>query len=149
MNADKHTADDWPDILVIDDEAGQLEEMRDLVASLGYRCHGVQSGEAGIDLLRAQSRIGVVILDLYMPAGPGLDVLKRLRGDPDMPPRIQYLLITGRPLVEDAIEGLDLGAMTLLVKPVSVVSLRRSLTEACRRFLNAHSDAPARTGFRE
>lgn len=139
-----------PDVLVIDDDPVQLEEMRELIATFGYRSQGTTNGEKGLEILRQSEQFGIAVIDLYMPGTHGIDVLKKLRTDPDIDRRIQCILITAHPLVDDAIEGLDLGATTVLVKPLSVDKFRTQLADAVERYSTADfSDRPSQTGFRK
>lgn len=138
------------DVLVIDDDPVQLEEMRELIATFGYRSHGVTNGEKGLELLRQSEQVGIAVLDLYMPGTHGVDVLKKLRADPDIDRRLQCMLITAHPLVDDAIEGLEFGAITVLVKPLSVEKFQTQLAEAAERYAAVDfPESQPRTGFRK
>ena len=87
-------------VLVLDDEPS----MRALLARF-LAAHGYHSAEAGtmseaIDIMRG-TRIGAVILDVRLPgAGSALDVLQRLREQPELP-SIPAIVLTGGVLTED------------------------------------------------
>ena len=87
-------------VLVLDDEP----TMRALLARF-LAAHGYQSAEAGtmseaLDVLRG-TPLGAVILDVRLPAaGSGLDVLQRLREQPDLQ-SIPAIVLTGGVLTED------------------------------------------------
>jgi DNA-binding response OmpR family regulator len=71
-----------------------------------------------------------VLLDLGLPDGNGLDVLRQLRGDGQTVP---ILIITARDSLEDRLRGLDLGADDFLVKPFASVELVARLRAVVRR----------------
>jgi len=61
-------------------------------------------------------RPDLVVLDLMLPGLPGLDLLRRMRGDADATP---VVVLSARGDPEDRIVGLELGADDYLVKPFS------------------------------
>lgn len=79
-----------PRILVIDDEIGMCKTLNDILADQGYRVEVAYSGREG--LAKAGRRPpDLVILDLCLPDGDGLDLLARLQR---AAPRSQTLVIT-------------------------------------------------------
>lgn len=71
-----------------------------------------------------------VILDLGLPDGCGLDVLRRLRASRSNTP---VLVLTARGEVRDRVAGLDLGADDYLVKPFAVEELKARISALLRR----------------
>lgn len=71
-----------------------------------------------------------LVLDLGLPDGDGLDLLRRLRAEGDQLP---ILVITARDGVEDRLSGLDLGADDYLVKPFVIPELLARLRAVTRR----------------
>lgn len=69
------------DILIVDDDAGAARLLAMLVRHLGCNASFVESGGAALSYL-AQHRPDLVILDLMMPGIDGLEVLRRMRHDP-------------------------------------------------------------------
>lgn len=135
-------------MLIIDDDPDQLAELKERVTALGHRCHVAASGYEGLERLRAYPDIGIVMIDLYMSRLHGVEVLRRLRRELPAGERVQCLLITGYPLVNQAIEGLDLGATNVLVKPVAGAKLRAALSDAAHRYRGEPGAEFPRTGFR-
>jgi DNA-binding response OmpR family regulator len=72
----------------------------------------------------------VVILDLLLPDGDGLQTLRKLRGDGF---QNSVLIVTARDTVEDRITGLDSGADDYLVKPFAFGELLARLRALLRR----------------
>jgi DNA-binding response OmpR family regulator/predicted transcriptional regulator len=138
-----------PKVLIVDDDPAQLVELADFVSKLGYQCLAADNGREGVSLACEDPQIGIILIDMNLPDGHGLDVLSAIRDYVDPRRGTQYLLITGRPDIEEAIEGFDRGALTLLVKPLDPALLRKELEAATAR-LRAEGGAPARAtgGFR-
>lgn len=75
-----------------------------------------------------------VLLDLGLPAGSGLTLLKTLRGRFDTTP---VLIITARDRLSERIQGLDAGADDYLVKPFQLDELLARLRAVLRRSSNS------------
>lgn len=106
-----------PLALVIDDDI----DIRTMVAikleSAGYSVQSEADGEAGLAAIR-QLRPAIVLLDWMMPRMNGLEVVSRLRADPEIAD-IPVILLTAR-AQEDAVErGFAAGADDYVVKPFS------------------------------
>jgi CheY-like chemotaxis protein len=102
-------------ILLIDDQASDLDSLRLILVLQGYEVDCVQSGVEG--LRRALSGdYGLVILDLHLIDLPGLDVLERFRATDDQTPLI---VITGVCLGEEhERRARALGIAAFLHKPI-------------------------------
>ncbi len=71
-----------------------------------------------------------LLLDLGLPGGSGIDVLRALRGRYDAPPA---LVITARDQLRDRIHGLDAGADDYIVKPFQIDELLARIRAVLRR----------------
>lgn len=100
-------------LLVIEDEPRIASFLVKGLRAQGYAVEQVGSGEAGLELV-ARSRPDLVLLDLRLPDMDGLDVLRRLRRQPE---RVPVLILTARSDVDDRVQGLDLGADDYVTKP--------------------------------
>lgn len=115
-------------VLLIDDDAelagllGAYLEVEEFAVTLA------PDGPSALDLLRDHS-FDIAVLDIMMPRMNGLEVLRRLRRDSDMP----VLLLTARGDEIDRIAGLDLGADDYLAKPCSPGELAARLRAILRR----------------
>jgi two-component system, OmpR family, response regulator QseB len=72
----------------------------------------------------------VVLLDIGLPDGSGLDVLKQLRKNKKSVP---IVMLTARDAIQDRIDGLDLGADDYLAKPFAVPELISRIRAVVRR----------------
>jgi CheY-like chemotaxis protein len=111
-------------ILVVDDDEGMREVLREILEGQGYR---VVAAENGVDALNTvDSSICLIIMDIFMPALDGLATLRKFREDPataDVP----VLLISGC-AGEVAREAARVfGALDFLQKPVSVATVRQKV----------------------
>src|SRR4051812_4629276 len=116
-------------ILVVDDHP----ETRALVARhLERRAHGVAGVGTCEDALAALEReaFDVMVLDVMLPDGSGLDLCAKLRARRfDIP----ILLLTARGAVRSRVEGLDAGADDYLGKPFALSELHARVTALARR----------------
>lgn len=78
----------------------------------------------------SHDRFDLVLLDLGLPDGDGLNLLAALRQRGDITP---VLIITARDGVDDRISGLDLGADDYLAKPFSLAELEARVRALLRR----------------
>jgi len=115
-------------VLVIDDEA----DVRSVVArALRADGHAVATAE---DLDAGRERVvegtDLIVLDLRLPDGFGLELCRELRADGSTVP---ILLLTALSQVELRVEGLDAGADDFLAKPFAVAELRARVRALGRR----------------
>jgi DNA-binding response OmpR family regulator len=123
-----HVLGDEMRVLVVDDE----REMRDLLQRYLGRTHGVKSvgtcKEA--EAMLAHSRFDVLILDVMLPDGSGLQLCAKSRLAGLETP---ILLLTARGEVRSRVAGLDAGADDYLAKPFALSELRARVTALGRR----------------
>jgi DNA-binding response OmpR family regulator len=116
-------------ILVVEDDADiRLLVGRELRA-LGHTVDAVGLAEEGLFAARATD-YGLMIIDLGLPDGDGLDLVREVRGRGIAAP---ILMLTARRKVEDRVMGLTSGADDYLVKPFAVPEFRARVTALLRR----------------
>ena len=102
-------------ILIADDDPLILDLVKHKLVSDGHEVLTAEDGEAA--LATAMSEVpDLVILDGMMPGLDGLEVLRRLKGDPRTA-EIKVILLTARSREADIVEALSQGADDYLVKP--------------------------------
>jgi DNA-binding NtrC family response regulator len=111
-----------PHALLVDDNAGTLEALSQLVRSEGFTVAAASTIE-GARLELGKQRSDVVVIDLKLPDGNGMTLLDTL--DQAAPPAV--LLITGHASIDTAVEALRRGVTDYLTKPLDVSRLRRIL----------------------
>ncbi|RKS73632.1 two-component system OmpR family response regulator [Actinomadura pelletieri DSM 43383] len=116
-------------ILVVDDEA----YLADLVAT-ALRYEGFETAVAGsgAEALASVARFGpdLIVLDVMLPDGSGLDACARLRRDGCEAP---VVFLTARDATEDKIKGLTVGGDDYVTKPFSLEELIARIRAVLRR----------------
>lgn len=115
-------------VLVVEDDEAIADVLR---RSLRAEGHEVQSAGDGAEALTVAERFSpdLVILDLGLPRLDGIEVLKRLRAEGDVP----VLILTARTETDDRVEGLDSGADDYLPKPFERAELLARIRALLRR----------------
>jgi DNA-binding response OmpR family regulator len=107
-------------VLIVDDDQGSRELLSEVLGANGYLAVAVADGTAARDELARDTEYGIVIADLRMPNGTGLDLLRHLRGHNH---RLDLILMSSFMSVSDRQQALDLGARALLEKPFRLSEL--------------------------
>jgi DNA-binding response OmpR family regulator len=110
-----------------------------LVDVLGAHGHQTDRTTRGSDVLLRHGNADVVLLDLGLPDGDGLEVLRKLRLVSDVP----LLVLTARADERSVVHGLRLGADDYLVKPVRLGELLARIDTAVRRYRRRSAVEPA------
>jgi two-component system nitrogen regulation response regulator NtrX len=103
-------------ILVVDDEQGIREVLRDVLGDEGHRVITVEDGFRALEILE-EGTVDLVILDVWLPNMGGIDVLKRIR---DGWPEIEVVVISGHANINMAVQAVKIGAFDFLEKPLSL-----------------------------
>ncbi|HEY8089713.1 MAG TPA: response regulator, partial [Polyangiaceae bacterium] len=120
-----------PRILVVDDEPG----LRDMLAIL-FRREGLDvTLAAGLAKARdavetATEPFGVVLTDLLMPDGSGMDLLGFVK---QRAPQTEVILMTAHGGIETAIEAMRGGAYDFVTKPFATTELRALVQKALEK----------------
>ncbi len=118
-------------ILVVDDEEDILELVRHHVEREGYETICVETGEEAMREVRSE-RPDLIVLDLLLPGLDGLEVCRRLKGDPETA-RIPIVMLTAKGEESDIVAGLELGADDYITKPFSPKVLIARVRAVLRR----------------
>jgi putative two-component system response regulator len=104
-------------ILVVDDTPENLELMSGLLKDL-YRVRVANNGERALRLAAADPAPDLVLLDVMMPGIDGYEVCRRLKADPATA-GTPVIFLTAKAEIEDERQGLALGAVDYITKPIS------------------------------
>ncbi len=130
-------------VLVVDDEEEILELVKYNLEKEGYAVVGVTSGESALAAARTKLP-DVLVLDLMLPGVDGLEVCRRLKGDPKTR-HIPIIMLTAKGSEADIVTGLELGAADYVTKPFSPRVLTARVKAVLRREAEAaESDAVVR-----
>ncbi len=116
-------------ILVVEDDPMLLDGLAVGLGLAGFTVDAVATCEDALSAVHSQ-RYDAIVLDLMLPDGSGLDVLKELRRNRDATP---VLLLTARDQVPERIAGLDAGADDYVGKPFDLDELAARLRALVRR----------------
>ena len=116
-------------ILVVEDDPTQQAFLQQTLSARNWEVTTVDSGEDGVRVAR-QDEFDVVFLDLYLPGLSGIDTLRQLRSEGNVP---EVVVITGDPSIDSAVQAMRLGAYDYVGKPIDVKRLYHVTEKAATR----------------
>ncbi len=129
-------------LLMIDDDARLAAMVRDYLGASGYAVEVAGDIASGVSALRARPA-DLLILDLMLPDGDGLEACRRMRAEGvDLP--ILMLTAKGDPI--DRVIGLEIGADDYLAKPFEPRELQARIKALLRRAGSATAESALRFG---
>jgi EAL domain-containing protein (putative c-di-GMP-specific phosphodiesterase class I) len=115
-------------VLVVDDDPALRKMLVRMLKRAAFDVTDVESGKAALSELSAK-RFDVVLSDIHMPDGDGLDLLRSVRRiDLDIP----VILMSGKPDVQTAASAIEFGAFRYLTKPLEIDVVERLVRSAAR-----------------
>ena len=130
-------------VLVVDDEPDIRRGLQRLITRFGHTVKSAGSAEEADQWLKSE-RFDLLMLDIELPRMKGVEFLGwALSRDPEM----AIIMLTGLDIPEVAIECMDHGARTYLVKPVETEFLRLAVRDALamRKLLVERNELAERT----
>jgi PAS domain S-box-containing protein len=116
-------------ILLVEDHADTAEAMADLLREMGHRvtvAHSVAAGLAAAE--RMGGHLDLVLSDLGLPDGTGLDLMTQLHGRYG----VKGIALSGYGMEEDVRRSLEAGFERHLTKPVNLQALQSAILETAR-----------------
>ena len=135
-------ADPLPTAILIEDERQIRRFVRTALEAEGWNVHEAETMRQGLTDA-ATRRPDLIILDLGLPDGNGVDFLRDLRGWSKVP----VIVLSARVDEQDKITALDAGADDYLTKPFGVGELLARVRASSRRRLEAGADPGAGAVF--
>lgn len=102
-------------ILVVDDEARMRKIVKDFLVAKDYDVVEAENGEQALDIMYADNKIDLVILDVMMPKMDGWETLREIRKFSKVP----VIMLTAKSEEADELLGFDLGVDEYITKPFS------------------------------
>lgn len=135
-------ADVAPHILLIDDEAIALSNLRHVFEREGYSVTACRSGEAGLAAMQT-TQFDLVLTDLRMPGIDGMEVLAHIRATT---PEVPVIMITGHATLDSAVDAMKAGAYHYIAKPFRLAEAREVVRGALdvRRIKRENSELKLR-----
>jgi phosphate regulon transcriptional regulator PhoB len=119
------------DVLIVEDEPDIRSLIVHHLTRDGFRCRTAATGAEALSRVRAAVP-DLVVLDLMLPEMSGLEVCRRLRGDPATA-AVPIIMLTAKADEIDRIVGLELGADDYVAKPFSPKELVARVRAVLRR----------------
>jgi CheY-like chemotaxis protein len=117
-------------VLVIDDDATSREALTELLKEEGYEVLSAAGGEEGLEAAR-KHHPDLLLLDMMMPGIDGVEVIRRIRSEPDLR-RVRIIALTGdvtRARLQNVFEA---GADRFIAKPFRIPELLESVRTILR-----------------
>ncbi|MDP2248750.1 MAG: response regulator, partial [Nitrosomonadales bacterium] len=116
-------------VLVVDDEIGIRELLRDILQDEGYQVRLAENAAEARDW-RQQMRPDLVLLDIWMPDCDGITLLKEWGsgGQLTMP----VVMMSGHGTIDTAVEATRIGAFDFLEKPIALQKLLKTVSAALK-----------------
>lgn len=118
-------------VLVTEDEATLAELLRYNLEAEGFTVLRARTGEEA-EVIVAEERPDLVILDWMLPGVSGIEICRRLRARPETR-SIPIIMLTARAEEADRVRGLSTGADDYIVKPFSLPELMARVRAILRR----------------
>jgi two-component system response regulator HydG len=118
-----------PTLLVVDDEASNLESLERIFAREGLAVLAAKDGKDALEVVRKR-RVDVVLTDLMMPGISGVDLLKAVK---QISPETETVVMTAYGTVEAAVEAMREGAYDFITKPLKRAHVVRVVSKALEK----------------
>jgi len=125
-------------VLIVDDDVELCELVTEYLQPEGFDIEAVYDGESGLHRALSGDHV-LVVLDVMLPRMNGIDVLRRLRSQSQVP----VIILTARGDDVDRIVGLEIGADDYLPKPFNPRELVARIRAILRRAQPAQQDDSA------
>lgn len=122
-------------VLVVDDEQDVLHTLESMLQELDFNPIIANSGDKALDIIE-NNKIDVVLSDIYMPETDGFELLKNVRA---LDKEIVFLMITGKPTIETAVQSIREGAYDYITKPFDMEDLRIKINRCVERKRLSHN----------
>ncbi|MBW1889307.1 MAG: response regulator, partial [Deltaproteobacteria bacterium] len=109
-----------PFIMLVDDEVPFVETMAKRLAKRNIKIIAAFSAEEGLEKLKMNQKIDVIVLDVKMPGMDGIEALREIK---KVSPLVEVIMLTGHATIESGIDGMKLGAYDFLKKPCNIEEL--------------------------
>ena len=115
-------------ILIVEDEEAIARFVELELRHEGYEAEKAADGRTGLELALS-GRFDLVLLDIMLPELSGMEVIRRLRRESQIP----VIMLTARDTVMDKVSGLDMGADDYITKPFAIEELLARIRTALRK----------------
>lgn len=117
-------------VLLVDDEVPFVDAMTRRLGKRNLNILAAYNGLQALNIISADKKVDVVILDVKMPGMDGIETLREIK---EKRPLIEVIMLTGHATVETGVEGMKLGAFDYLMKPCDIEQLMTKVRLAKER----------------
>jgi DNA-binding NtrC family response regulator len=107
-------------VIVIDDDPSTCAFLRAAFTAQGHDCHTFVRPQEAESYL-AENAADIVMVDIYLGAANGIELLRRLRG---LSPNVYPVVMSARVSVETAVQSVVEGAVDYVSKPISIEQIQ-------------------------
>jgi DNA-binding NtrC family response regulator len=122
-------------VLIVDDEQDVLETLESMLHELNFNTLVAQNGDKAMEIIE-NNKIDVVLSDIYMPETDGFELLNNVRA---FDKEIVFLMITGKPTIETAVQSIREGAYDYITKPFDLEDLRIKINRCIEKKKLSHN----------
>ena len=115
-------------ILIVEDEEAIARFVELELCHEGYAAEKAADGRTGLEKALS-GQFDLILLDIMLPELSGLEVIRRLRRESQIP----VIMLTARDTVMDKVSGLDMGADDYITKPFAIEELLARIRTALRK----------------
>ena len=119
-----------PFIMLVDDEVTFVKTMAKRLAARNMEIITAFSAEEGLEKLKKNQNLDVIVLDVKMPGMDGIEMLKKIKAGFF---RTEVIMLTGHATIESGIDGMKLGAYDFLTKPCDLDEIVGKVEEATKK----------------
>ncbi|MBW2467802.1 MAG: response regulator [Deltaproteobacteria bacterium] len=116
-----------PFIMLVDDEVPFVKTMSKRLNKRNIKTIMAYRAEEGLEKLKENKDLDVIVLDIKMPGMDGIEALKEIKA---LAPLVEVIMLTGHATIESAIKAMKLGAHDFLMKPFDIEELVLKIKEA-------------------
>ncbi|MCE5315328.1 MAG: sigma-54 dependent transcriptional regulator [Armatimonadota bacterium] len=117
-------------ILVVDDEPNIRRVLEAVLSKEGHTILTAENGRKGMEVLKENSNVDVLISDLIMPDINGVELLAAAK---EINPGISVLMITAHGTIKSAVDAMKLGALDYIPKPFDLDEIKLVVKNALER----------------
>jgi len=115
-------------VLIVDDDNRNIFALKAVLRAKGYDCLSTTAAQEGIDRLKKERDIAVVLMDMMMPDMDGYEAIANIKSDRELQ-HIPIVAVTAQAMQGDREKCLAAGADAYISKPIDIDALVRILDE--------------------
>ncbi len=115
-------------VIVVDDEEWIVDEIVEALAGEGYECVGAHSVAAAMEAMEKDPEIRIVVTDLRMPGGSGMNLIAQARQAFDR--EIYFIVMSGNGSPRAEMKKEELEIFEVLRKPIDINVLLETVRRA-------------------